>query len=136
MTAQKGSDIFIETQISNVWTKLGALRNTSLRINNTTVDVTSADSTNRFRELLGGAGITSMTISGGGVYVGDAVVKQVLTNATAKTADQYKFVMPGLGEFVGPFVVNDLTLQGNYNDAAAYSTTFESAGAITFTAAI
>ena len=56
---------------------IGGIRTESMTINNETVDVTDKDG-NGWRELLEGAGITSMSLKGSGVVSDNAVLPTTL----------------------------------------------------------
>lgn len=136
MAAQKGRDVLIKVDdgASNFNT-IGGLRSRAVSINSETVDVTDGDSTNQWRELLEGAGIKNATITGSGIFKDSASEEDVRGYAFAGTIANYQFIIPSFGTIEGPFQVTSLDYAGEYNGEATYSMTFESAGALTWTAA-
>ena len=71
MAAQKGDLLLLKVgdgATSETFTTVAGLRSTSLTVNKETVDVTTTDSTTKFRQLLAGAGTTSITVSGACVF--------------------------------------------------------------------
>ena len=137
MAAQNGRSFLIKTQDvgspTNDYETIGGFRTKSLRINNSVVDITDQDSAG-FREILAGAGVGSLTVTGSGVFK-DAVSEGLLETRALPPNDaaNYQIVVPGLGTFQGSFVVTDLSYEGPHDDAVTFSVTLESAGAITFT---
>lgn len=128
--AQKGAAILIQKGA----VQLGGIRAKTLTINAETVDVTTADDTNRWRQLLAATGIKSMTVSGGGVLKDTAAQQALATDVIAQTADTYTFTVPGIGTFSGAFMLTQLQMGGDYNAEGTFDATWESAGDITFTA--
>lgn len=135
MLAQKGREILIKVSISGTYTAIGGLRTKSLQIGEDQIDVTDSDSAGQWRELLAGAGIFSMSLSGGGVFKTTASEKYLLARKLAKEHPTFQFIVPGLGTFQGVFMIGNIGYQGAERGEVQYSMSFESAGEITFTAA-
>jgi TP901-1 family phage major tail protein len=134
MAAQKGSAMLMKVGNGGspeTFTTIGGLRSTSLTINNESVDVTNKDSSNN-RTLLAAAGVTSISVSGSGVFTDASSEATIRTNASADTQNNYQFLVPDFGTFTGAFQITSLEYAGEYNGEVTYSVSFESAGAITF----
>lgn len=129
-TAQKGGSILVQKGA----TTIGGFRTTSFAINSETVDVTTVDATNRWRQLLGAASIKSMSISGSGVVKDTAAQQAMVTDVIAQTLDTYTLTMPGIGAFTGSYQLTAFSGAGEYNGEVTFDITLESAGDITFTA--
>ncbi|MES2905716.1 MAG: phage major tail protein, TP901-1 family, partial [Pseudomonadota bacterium] len=73
MTAQKGRDLLlkIDSTGSGSFVTIGGLRTRSLSFENESVDVTHAESSGQWRELLAGAGVKRARLSGSGVFKDD-----------------------------------------------------------------
>ena len=56
---------------------VAGLRTRQITLNAETVDVTNADSTGRWRELLAGAGVRSAALSGSGVFKDEATSERL-----------------------------------------------------------
>ena len=71
MVAQNGKDLLIKLDLTGggTYTTIAGLRATRISFNAETVDVTSLESQGGWRELLGGAGVRSASVSGSGVFV-------------------------------------------------------------------
>ena len=137
MAAQAGKDVLIKVDTDGIGTyvTLGGLRSKSISLNSETVDVTSADSTNQWRELLANAGVRTASISGSGIFSDSATEEDVRGYFMAGSIDNYQLIVPDFGTFEGPFQITSLEYSGEYNGEAAYSATLESAGEVTWTAA-
>ena len=134
MAAQKGSAVLIKIAVSGTQTTLGGRRSSTLTINDEAVDITNKDSSNN-RTLLPDAGVTSMTISGSGVFTDSTAETTMRTNIGGAALSSMSFIVPDLGTFAGSFHIASLEYGGEYNGEATWSATFESGGAVTFSAA-
>lgn len=135
MPAQKGRDLLLKIGdggAPETFATLGGLRPTSLTINQEAVDVTSKDDAG-VRTLLADAGVFSMSISAGGVFVDDAAWATFEVNVRGKTIDNYQIVVPDYGTYEGAFLPTSLEYAGEYNGEVTYSLSMESSGAVTFT---
>ena len=70
MAVQNGKDLLIKVDLigDGQFVTVAGLRATRIAFNAETVDVTSLDSSGGWRELLGGAGVKSASISGWGCF--------------------------------------------------------------------
>lgn len=127
--AKKGSAFLLQKGA----TTIGGFRTRSLAFNSEIVDVTSADDTNRFRQLLAAAGIKTLAISGSGIIKDTAAQQALATDINAQTVDTYTITVPGIGTFAGPFQLNKLDFAGTYNGEATFDIGLESGGDITIT---
>ena len=76
MTAQKGKDLLVKIADGTGFTTVAGLRTRRLAFNAETVDVTHAESANRWRELLDGAGIKHAAVSGRGLFQAPKPVRE------------------------------------------------------------
>tara|TARA_R100000388_G_C7243746_1_gene163380 strand:+ start:427 stop:840 length:414 start_codon:yes stop_codon:yes gene_type:complete len=134
MAAQKGSALLMK--IGNAgspetFTTIGGMRSTSMTLNDEMVDVTNKDSS-RARTLLAQAGVTSMTVSGSGVFTDSASETTLRSKYDASSLGNYQFLIPDFGTYTGAFQLTSLEYAGEYNGEVTYSFTFESSGALTF----
>jgi TP901-1 family phage major tail protein len=136
MTAQRGKDLLVKiTDGAGGYTTVAGLRTRRLAFNTELVDITNAESVNRWRELLDGAGVKRATVSGQGLFTDattDASMRQSFFDGTIV---DYQIVIPDFGTVAGLFQITDLAFAGVHNGEVTYDVTFESAGALTFTAA-
>lgn len=139
MVAQAGKDILIKVSddgtSGGTMNPVAGLRSKSINLNAQAVDVTTADSANRWRELLAGAGVRSAEVSGSGVF-NDSAVDEVLRGHYFGGTHAYcQVIIPDFGTLAGLWHVGEISYDGDHDGEAAYQVTLSSAGEITFTAA-
>ena len=138
MAAQKGSLFLIGigdglgSPVS--YANVGSARSNSLSLNNESVDVTAKDSAG-WRELLEGAGITSMSVSLSGVFKDSVVEKTLETAAFADTIKNYQLSSGNGDTFTGNFQITSYERTGEHNGEETFSISLESAGVITVVSA-
>ncbi len=134
MTAQKGKDLLVKIADGAGYTTVAGLRTRRLAFNAETVDVTHAESANRWRELLDGAGVKRASVSGRGLFKDastDELMRQTFFDGTVVT---YQIVIPAFGTVQGPFQITSLEFAGEHNAEVTYDVALELAGELTFTA--
>jgi TP901-1 family phage major tail protein len=137
MVAQKGKDLLLKIDAtgSGGFTTVAGLRSRQIAFNAESVDVTDAESSGRWRELLAGAGVKRAGVSGSGIFKDastDATIRQVFFDGTIR---DWQVIVPDFGTLQGPFQVTALEYSGEHDGELAYEIAIESAGAITFSAA-
>jgi TP901-1 family phage major tail protein len=136
MSAQKGKDLLVKiSDGAGGFTTVAGLRTRRLAFNAETVDVTNAESSNRWRELLDGAGVKRALVSGRGLFkdaASDAQMRQTFFDGTIVA---YQIVIPDFGTVQGAFQLTSLEFAGEHNGEVTYDVALESAGELTFTAA-
>ena len=136
MTAQKGKDLLVKiADGAGGFTTVAGLRTRRLAFNAETVDITHAESANRWRELLDGAGVKRASVSGRGLFTDaatDASMRQTFFDGTVLT---YQIVIPDFGTVQGAFQLTNLEFAGEHNGEVTYDVALESAGELTFTGA-
>lgn len=110
---------------------IAGLRSNSFNLNGETVDVTTKDSTNQWRELKDGAGVVSMSVSGSGIFDDNSNVIALRAAVISRAADTYSVVFESGDEYYGLFQVTSIEQAGEFNDGLTYSVSLESAGEIT-----
>jgi len=135
MSAQKGKDLLVKIgDGAGGFVTVAGLRTRRLAFNAETVDVTHAESANRWRELLDGAGIKRASVSGRGLFkdaASDALMRETFF---AGTIVPYRIVIPDFGTVEGPFQLTSLEIAGEHNGEVTYDVALESAGELTFAA--
>lgn len=134
MTAQRGRDLLIKCGDGadpEVFSSVAGLRATTLAFNAQAVDITNADSTEMWRELLAG-GVRSATISGSGVFKDAASDGALRAAFFAAAIGNFQVVIPSFGTITGPFKITALQYDGPYDGEIKISLSLASAGALTF----
>jgi TP901-1 family phage major tail protein len=136
MSAQKGKDLLVKiSDGAGNFTTVAGLRTRRLAFNAETVDVTNAESSNRWRELLDGAGVKRASLTGRGLFKdasSDALMRQTFFDGTIVA---YQVVIPDFGTVQGLFQFTSLEFAGEHNGEMTYDIAMESAGELTFTPA-
>lgn len=138
MAGQRGLEMLIRmntgTAAVPVWTTVAGLRSKTFTLNKDTVDVTDADSVGRWRELLGGAGVKSMSVSGEGVFKDQTPDEAVRAAFFQDTITDFQLLVPSFGTFTGLFDIPSIEYAGEHAGEITFSMSLESAGPITFAA--
>jgi TP901-1 family phage major tail protein len=135
MAAQKGKDLLVKIFDGSSFVTVAGLRTRRLAFNAETVDITHAESANRWRELLDGAGVKRASVSGRGLFkdaATDALMRQTFFDGAVKN---YQVVIPDFGTVQGAFQIASLEFAGEHNGEVTYDVALESAGELTFTGA-
>ena len=111
------------------YSTVAGLRTTQLSVNGETVVVTSKDS-GGWRELLSGAGVRSVSVSGAGVFTGSAAEARLKTNALAGVLDDYELSFESGEKMRGRFLVSRLDYAGDFNGERSYTLSLESSGEV------
>lgn len=79
-------------------------------------------------------GVQSMQFQGSGKYDNDAIGKQVAGDAFNQVTAEYQVIVPGLGAFVGSFLIESYTFSGEGEGNMDFECTFRMSGDGAFTA--
>lgn len=134
MGAQKGKDLLVKMFDGASYVTVAGLRSRKIAFNAELVDVTHAESVDRWRELLAGAGVKRASISGRGLFkdaASDALVRQAFFDGTINNC---QVIVPDFGTIQGAFQISGLEFSGEHNGEVAFDISLESAGALTFAA--
>ena len=108
---------------------IAGLRTTQLSVNGEAVVVTSKDS-GGWRQLLSGAGVRSVSVSGAGVFTGSAAETRIRGHALTGTIEDYRLSFEGGGSMTGSFLVTRLDYAGDFNGERTYTVSLESSGQV------
>jgi TP901-1 family phage major tail protein len=134
MGAQKGKDLLLKMSDGASFVTVAGLRSRRIAFNAEIVDITNEESTDRWRELLAGAGVKRASLSGRGLFkdaASDALVRQAFFNGAINDC---QVVVPDFGTIEGPFQIASLEFAGEHNGEVTFDVALESAGALAFTA--
>ncbi|KQS03537.1 phage tail protein [Sphingomonas sp. Leaf357] len=132
MSAERGSAFLLK--VGNganpvVYATVAGLRTTQLSVNGEMVAITSKDSLG-WRELLSGAGVRSVSVSGAGVFTGSAAELRIKGNALSGAIDDYRLSFESGETMTGKFLVTRLDYAGDYNGERSYTVSLESSGPV------
>jgi TP901-1 family phage major tail protein len=134
MGAQKGKDLLLKMSDGTDYVTVAGLRSRNIAFNAEVVDITHADSVDRWRELLEGAGVKRASIAGRGLFkdaASDALMRRTFFDGTIKSC---QIIVPDFGTIEGLFQISSLQFAGEHNGEVTFDLSLESAGALTFTA--
>lgn len=135
MAGQKGRDVLIKIGdggAPEAFTTVAGIRAKTISLNARTVDGTSGESVEAWRELIAGAGVKAASVSGAGVFkdaASDAMLREAFFTQAARS---FQLIIPDFGTLAGPFLVESLDYAGDHE--AAFAITLASAGVLSFTA--
>lgn len=132
MAIEKGSAFLLKVGDGGTvpaFATVAGLRTTQLSVNGEAVVVTNKDS-GGWRQLLSGAGVRSVSVSGSGVFTGSAAETRIKTSALAGTIEDYRLTFEGGDSMTGKFLVTRLDYAGDFNGERSYTLTLESSGVV------
>lgn len=132
MTAQKGKDLLIKLDQNGTFVTVAGLRAKRLAFNTETVDITDAESSGRWRELLGGSGVQRASVSGSGIFKDAASDELVRTTFFESGIKDWEITIPDFGTISGPFQITALEYSGQHDGEITFEAAMESAGALSF----
>lgn len=132
MAVEKGSAFLLKIgdgQTPATYTTVAGLRTTQISVNGEAVNITSKDS-GGWRQLLPGAGVRSVSVSGAGIFTGSAAEVRLRDHALAGALDDYELSFESGERLRGKFLVTRLDYAGDYNGERGYTLALESSGAV------
>ena len=132
MTAENGSAFLLKVgdgASMPAYTTVAGLRTTQLSINGESVVITNKGS-GGWRELLSGAGVRSISVSGAGVFTGSAAELRIKANALSGVLDDYELSFESGERLQGRFLVTRLDYAGDFNGERSYTLALESSGTV------
>ena len=132
MPAEKGSAFLLKVgdgAATPVYTTIAGLRTTQMSINGDPVVITNKGS-GGWRELLSGAGVRSVSVSGAGVFTGSLAETRCKHHAFNGQLDDYELSFEGGERLRGKFLVARLDYAGDFNGERSYTLALESSGQV------
>ncbi len=132
MAMEKGSAFLLKIGnggVPLVFTTVAGLRTTQMTVNSETVVVTNQGS-GGWRELLSGAGVRSVSLSGSGVFTGSAAEARLKGNALTGMLDDYRVAFESGETVTGRFLITRLDYAGDFNGERTYTLALESSGPV------
>ena len=122
MSAQNGKDLLIKIDLSGdgQFQSLAGLRATRISFNAETIDVTTLESQGGWRELLGGAGVRSASLSGSGVFKDHSTDERTRQIFFEGSTPNFQVLIPDFGIIEGAFQITSLDYAGSFNGEATY----------------
>ena len=133
MAAQRGKDLLLKIAAAgDTFQTCAGLRSKRIAFNAETVDVTDADATGRWRQLLAGSGVQRASVSGAGIFkdaASDALIRAAFFNGDILN---WQIVVPDFGTVSGLFQITALEYGGAHDGEVTFEIALESAGFVSF----
>lgn len=132
MAVEKGSAFLLKVGDGGApvaYQTVAGMRTTAVSINGDAVVITHKGS-GGWRELLSGAGVRHVSVSGAGVFTGSAAEVRLRGNALAGAIDDCELSFESGEKLRGRFLVTRLDYAGDFNGERTYTLSLESSGAV------
>ena len=135
MVAQNGKDLLIKVDMDGAgsFETLAGLRASRISLNAQTIDVTSIESADGWRELLEGGGVKTAAISGSGVFRDEDTDLRANQIFFTGSMPEFQVIVPDFAVFEGKFQITSLEYAGQYEGEATYELSLSSAGQLEYT---
>jgi len=131
MVGYSGNLVLLKIKDKNGYQVVGGMRTTRFLLNNQLIDVTNKDS-GRWRHLLSGAGTSSMSVTGSGVFTDSQSEKLIRKLAFDHEKQEFMLVFGNGDKLEGSFIVSTYERAGNVSEEEIYNISLESAGKISY----
>lgn len=136
MAAKAGKNFLLkveDTAGAGTYTTLGGLRSTTFTKSAEAIDATNHGS-NQNKELLDGAGIKSVSLSGSGIFTDSTTLDRVEDAHDAQELTRFQVIDTDAGKtYTALFKITSFERAGDYNNEQSYSISLESSGSVTIT---
>jgi TP901-1 family phage major tail protein len=132
MSVEKGSAFLLKIGDGGspvVYSTIAGLRTTQLAVSGEAVNITNKGS-GGWRELLGGAGVRTVSVSAAGIFTGSAGEIRLRGNVLSGVIDDYELSFESGERMRGRFLVTRLDYSGDYNGERNYTLSLESSGVV------
>ena len=132
MAAERGSAFLLKIGSSGpapAYATVAGMKTTQLTVNGDPVVITNKDS-GGWRELLSGAGVRSVSVSGSGIFTGSASEVQLRSLALSGDIASYELSFESGERMQGRFLVSRLEYAGDFNGERNYTLALESSGEV------
>lgn len=131
MAAERGSAFLLKVGSGAplVFATIAGMKTTQMTVNGDLVAITNKDS-GGWRELLSGAGVRSVSVSGSGIFTGSSAEAQLRGLALAGGLADYELSFESGERMQGRFLVSRLEYAGDFNGERNYTLALESSGEV------
>jgi TP901-1 family phage major tail protein len=133
MAAQPGKDLLLKMQdATGAFVTVAGLRSRTLAFNAQAIDTTHQESAGRWRELLAGAGVRAVQVTGAGIFkdaASDALIRSTFFESNLRI---WQIAIPDFSVIEGPFQITALSFSAHHDAEIAFDLSLASAGAVTF----
>ncbi len=131
MAAERGSAFLLKigSGAPLTFSTIAGMKTTQMTVNGDLVAITNKDS-GGWRELLSGAGVRSVSVSGSGIFTGSSAEAQLRGLALAGHLANYELSFESGERMQGRFLVSRLEYAGDFNGERNYTLALESSGEV------
>ena len=131
MAAERGSAFLLKigSGAPLTFATIAGMKTTQMTVNGDLVAITNKDS-GGWRELLSGAGVRSVSVSGSGIFTGSSAEAQLRGLALAGGLADYELSFESGERMQGRFLVSRLEYAGDFNGERNYTLALESSGEV------
>jgi TP901-1 family phage major tail protein len=132
MAKSPGRDGTLFISNGSSYISVGGLRNKSIKFDESNVDITTADSSGRWKEMIAGAGVRSVEIDCTGMFDRDAGMKLAIAAFNNGAKATMRFTHTGIGmQIDSDFIIDSFSIDSPYDGAVGFSLKVTSAAAVT-----
>jgi TP901-1 family phage major tail protein len=134
MTTQSGSLVLLKIDCGicpEQYITIGGMRTTRFLLNNQLIDCSHKES-GKWRHLLIGAGTSTVSISGTGVFTDAGSETLLRQHAFANRGANFCICFGNGDTLVGMFIISSYERLGNFGEEEGYNLTLESAGEVEY----
>ena len=132
MAAERGSAFLLKIGDGGsppTYATIAGLKTTHLSVNGDAVVITHKGS-GGWRQLLGGAGVRSVSVAASGIFTGSTAEGQVRSLALGGGIESYELSFESGERMRGDFLVTRLEYAGDFNGERNYTLALESSGPV------
>ena len=129
MQIYSGSLVLLKIKGAQGFQVIGGMRTTRFILNNQMVDVSTKES-GRWRQLLAGAGLASVVISGAGIFTDQESERLLRDLAFTNKIGDFQLAFGNGDSLRGGFIISAYERSGAMQEEEIYNLTLESAGAV------
>ncbi|MDQ3139486.1 MAG: phage major tail protein, TP901-1 family [Pseudomonadota bacterium] len=131
MAAERGSAFLLKigSGAPLTFATIAGMKTTQMTVNGDLVAITNKDS-GGWRELLSGAGVRSVSVSGSGIFTGSSAEAQLRGLALVGNLADYELSFESGERMQGRFLVSRLEYAGDFNGERNYTLALESSGEV------
>ncbi len=131
MAAERGRAFLLKigSGAPQVFATIAGMKTTQMTVNGDLVAITNKDS-GGWRELLSGAGVRSVSVSGSGIFTGSSAEARLRALALGGDLADYELSFESGERMQGRFLVSRLEYAGDFNGERNYTLALESSGEV------
>lgn len=133
MSVKAGQDVLIKLEdgvTPDSFITIAGIRAKTIQLNAGLIDATHTGSAGGWRELLSGAGVKSVRVTGAGVFRDESSDARMREVFLSREAVNWQLIVPDFAWFTGRFLISQLSYGGDFDGEAVFSVTLESAGEV------